>query len=196
MNRALDSTMGPVNVPPDMIYEIAAGIGTPLEIVQKYGYTDKEFIVLMGTPWFERAVLTAKEELTASGFTFERRMAMLAEDLMINCYHAAKSPDIAISTKLDVAKQLAKLGKLEPNNSANVNPNANHGFAITINFRGAPPVHLDAHANAENTPIADSVQDLEPIIDDTPTGPDARAPLHITMLPQDDDLESNIPDEL
>ena len=64
-----------------MIYEIAMGVGTPLEIARRHGYTDADFIILNAYKWFERAVQAARTELESAGFTFERKMAMMNRHL-------------------------------------------------------------------------------------------------------------------
>lgn len=156
-----------------MIYEIAMGVGTPLEIARRHGYTDADFIILNAYKWFERAVQAARTELESAGFTFERKMAMLAEDLMIACYHAARAPDTHVSTKLDVAKQLAKLGRLEPNPTlmAAQAAGAGGGFSIAINFNTAPnqSMILDiASAPASVLRESDQQNTMPPVLDLVP----------------------------
>lgn len=159
-------TLSIADVPRDMIYEIAMGVGTPLEIARRHGYTDADFIILNAYKWFERAVQAARTELESAGFTFERKMAMLAEDLMIACYHAARAPDTHVSTKLDVAKQLAKLGRLEPNPTlAAAAQAAGAGFSISINFS---PARAGASLTLDVPPSASGSEAPE-IIDVTPT---------------------------
>lgn len=150
-------TLSIADVPRDMIYEIAMGVGTPLEIARRHGYTDADFIILNAYKWFERAVQAARTELESAGFTFERKMAMLAEDLMIACYHAARAPDTHVSTKLDVAKQLAKLGRLEPNPTlAAAAQAAGAGFSISINFS---PARAGASLTLDTSPPGDRLAD-------------------------------------
>lgn len=153
------------SVPPEMIYEIATGVKAPVDIAAEHGYDLAEFTELSTQRWFSRAIDEARTELENAGFTFERKMAMLAEDLMVKCYHAAKSTDVAITTKLEVAKQLAKLGRLEP--AANPQAGAaGSGFAITINFKGAPPVHMHTAPTIDHQPVIDALPTANKI-DDT-----------------------------
>lgn len=131
--------MDPLSVKPEMIIDVALGVKTQDQICSKYGLTDLELLKLYTQEWFNKAVSEKRAELESKGFNFTAKMKMLAEDMLLDAYHAAKLSD-AVTPKLDVAKQLVKVAGLEPapNNPAN---NQAPGFTINISL---PKAYIDS----------------------------------------------------
>lgn len=122
----------PLRVPPELIMELAMGVNDPFKVANKWGFSDKEYLQLHSYEWFNRAVKAQTAELEKAGFNFQMKMKMLAEDMLVHTYHAAKVSE-SVSVKLDVAKQLTKVAGLEPAANANQNLNA-PSFSITISL--------------------------------------------------------------
>lgn len=144
--------MDPLSVKPELIYELAMGVGDPAAVAKKHGYSELELMQMHTYPWFNKALSDRRDELEKSGFDFRAKMKMLAEDMIIDVYQAAKLSN-AVSSKLDVAKHLTKIAGLEP--AVGANPAAQGaGFSITINFNGGrETVTLEANKNAEDAQI-------------------------------------------
>jgi len=128
--------MNPLQISPEMLNEFAMELGTPLEIAKKYGLSDLEFLKLSGNPWFERAVKERRAQMEAEGFTFHAKMAMMAETLLVDTWRAAQQSE-SVALKLEVAKHLAKLGRLEPQPNQNLVAQTG-GFQLTIHFSKPP----------------------------------------------------------
>jgi hypothetical protein len=135
-----------------MYGDLAAGIDDPYEVARRHGYSDEEYDTLQQQSWFTKAVASKRRELEANGFTFAAKMGMLAEDLLIQAYVAAKNSE-SVSHKLDVAKYLTKIADLEPKQTA---PGAGSGFSITINIpdRSQPGQTLELTASDASLPAA------------------------------------------
>lgn len=159
--------MDPLSVKPEMIVDMALGIKPHDQICSKYGITELELLKLFTQEWFNKAIADKKTELEKAGFNFTAKMKMMAEDMLIDAYHAAKLSD-AVTPKLDVAKQLVKVAGLEP--SPTQNPNANTpGFTINISL---PKAYIDSlhekPALQEMTLTRGeyaAVEDVEPVTD-------------------------------
>jgi len=139
--------MNPLRVPPEMISEMAMGMGSQLECAKRHGYTDLEFLQLCTYPWFTRAVEEEKAKLESEGFTFHNKMAKMAESLLIETYEAAIKSD-SVSLKLEVAKHLAKLGRLEPQPNQPALQQVG-GFQLTIHFSKPPEGYEDKTVTLE-----------------------------------------------
>ena len=173
----MTSPPAPLQVKPEFIVDLALGIYPPDKLCAKHGVSDLELMQLYTQEWFNRAIAEKKAELEKAGFNFTAKMKMMAEDMLIDAYHAAKLSD-AVTPKLDVAKQLVKVAGLEPTPAANGNLNA-PGFTINISL---PKAYIDAlHdksvpqemtlTRGEYSHIEDVIAELEgtpPALDITP----------------------------
>jgi len=130
--------MDPLSVKPEMIIDVALGIKTQDQICTKYSLTDLELLKLYTQEWFNKQVAEKRTELEKAGFNFTAKMKMMAEDMLIDAYHAAKLSD-AVTPKLDVAKQLVKVAGLEP--AANAPNQGAPGFTINISL---PKAYIDS----------------------------------------------------
>lgn len=150
------TTFDPTDVPPALILDYALAIDNEDTISRRHGYSPSQLKQLKTMKWFNDRVAWVKRDLEESGFTFRGKAAMLAEDLMVDVYRAAKLSD-SVASKLDVAKYLAKMADLEPRGNVDVNQGNSSGFSIVINLdasRDAAKIQkvIDAEALAE-TPL-------------------------------------------
>lgn len=128
-----------------MMLEIAAGMEEPENIALRYGYSVREFHQMAATPYFQQQIVHLEAELRATGVTFARKAAMLAEDLMEDSYRIAKGsddPDVVLRT----AQWLAKMGRLEPvttqrAESTGGNAGGSAVFQLSINLGGGQARH-------------------------------------------------------
>lgn len=135
-----------------MLSDIAAGVGDPLSIAHTYGFDTDAYMRLATQDWYHRAIAEKRAQLEAEGFTFKAKMGMLAEELLVDVYQAAKLTD-SVANKLDVAKYLTKISGLEPQPGA-VNQTSG-GFSVTINFPTVPssPNAQPQSITIEATPV-------------------------------------------
>lgn len=125
-----------MDVPPEMVTELALGIEPPVDVAARYGLNPTEFATLALKPWFIKALQARKDQLEAEGWSFKAKMAHYAEDMAFEVWAAAKMSDSA-SIKLDAAKFFAKMADLEPKTTTHVEA-AGSGFSITINIPALP----------------------------------------------------------
>lgn len=123
-----------------MMMEIASGLEEPEHIAQRYGYTVKQFHQMAAQPYFQQQVVHYEAELRATGVTFARKAAMLAEDLLVDAYQMAKASDDH-GTVLETAKWLAKMGRLEPVTTQRAEGSSGNAggaavFQLSINLGG------------------------------------------------------------
>lgn len=147
-----------------MLMEIAAGMEEPEHIAQRYGYSVREYQQMAATPYFQQQVVHYEAELRATGVTFARKAAMLAEDLLVDAYKMAKSSDDH-AVVLETAKWLAKMGRLEPvTNQRAESPSGNAGgaavFQLSINLGGGNSRREEITIDAEVVKMLDMNRDL------------------------------------
>lgn len=140
LEHPLDKRIMP---PQQMMLEIAAGMEHPENIAKRYGFTVAEYQAMAETPYFQQQVVHYEAELRATGVTFARKAAMLAEDLLVDAYQMAKASDDHQQV-LETAKWLAKMGRLEPATTQRAeSPSGNAGgsavFQLSINLGGSAP---------------------------------------------------------
>jgi hypothetical protein len=134
-----------LDVPAQMVMEIACGMEEPLQIARRYGYSDVEFGALCQWGPFNQAVDAKRAELKASGHTFRLMAGWMAEDLAKDLYRQAKSTEASLPQKHEVFKTFAKLADYEPKQSAGAV--SGPGFSISIVFndtKKAQPVDVVA----------------------------------------------------
>jgi hypothetical protein len=129
----------PINVPAELILDIALGLHPHDKIAQKHGITEHDLLKLHTQEWFNRQVNAQRESLEKAGFDFKAKVKLLAEDMVVDVYHAAKKSD-AVTPKLDAAKMLTKLAGLEPNPALAAAQGA-PSFSISISL---PKSYIDA----------------------------------------------------
>lgn len=125
-------------VPPRLLLEVASGLEEGWEIADRYGYSDREWKDMSENEGFKKQVAALTAELKLNGVTFQRKAAMIAEDLLEDLFTLAKNsrslPDL-----LSVARFAAQMGRLEPASGERGGQSGNV-FQIAFNFQsGAKP---------------------------------------------------------
>lgn len=167
----------PQSVPGEMLTEIAFGIEPPDTIAYRYGYEASDFEVLKTQDWFVRDLEMRKADLAATGWTFRKRMALMAEDLLCDVYQQAKTSGNP-NLKLEAAKYLSKLADLEPKP---LQPTlVGTGFSININM--GEPKHA-SHAN-RRSPRDEELIEVETDLLPSPPAYLSKIPFRtLSMLP-------------
>lgn len=154
-----------------MMMEIASGLEEPEAIAVRYGYSVREFHQMAEMPYFKQQVIHYEAELRATGVTFARKAAMLAEDLLVDAYQMAKASDDQ-GVVLETAKWLAKMGRLEPvTTQRSESPAGNAGgsavFQLSINLGGGAARREEITIDADVIRVLDANSDLG--VDDAPS---------------------------
>jgi hypothetical protein len=111
------------------------GAQHPIQTVLKAeGITSSEFDDIKLNPTYQGYVAKYTKELTESGFSFEAKCRVLAEDMLPGFYHLGRDPDTPAPVRAKVMEQLVKWANLEPKNDISVGGNA--GFSINIVLPG------------------------------------------------------------
>mgnify|MGYP001559824442 CR=1 FL=1 len=76
------STRRILDVPPQLVLEVAYGVEDPELIAARHGFSDSEWLLLKAHAPFVKQVEDKKAELKASGYTFRMKSAFIAEDLL------------------------------------------------------------------------------------------------------------------
>lgn len=100
------------------------------DVIKSEGITLVEYNEISANPTFKYYLDQYTKELTESGFSFEAKCRVLAEDLLPNFYHMARDVDVPAPVRAKVMENLVKWAKLEPKNDIAVGGNA--GFSINI----------------------------------------------------------------
>lgn len=121
-----------LDVPQELILNIAMGMEDPKEIASRYGFEGIKWEKLQSWKPFNDAVAAKRAELETSGITFKIKAKALTEDVFEDAYKIARSNDATLLQKLEFVKLGAKLGDMEPKTNTQVQ--AGPGFSITINL--------------------------------------------------------------
>jgi hypothetical protein len=124
-----------LNVDPKMMLEIASGLEEPAVIATRYGYSEQAWAELSGMEGFRAQVDRLVAELRLNGVTFQRKSAMLAEELLMDLYIKAKNTK-SLAEVLQVAQFAARMGKLEPSATDN---RSGGGTTFEVNFNFSRP---------------------------------------------------------
>lgn len=171
--------MNVLQLPADMLVDLAMGVTPAIDIVAKYGYSVEDYMRMSTYAWFHKAVEEKRTEIEAKGFSFQSKMGMMAELLLVDAFIAAQQSESA-NVKLDVAKYLTKISGLEPQPGVGVA--AGGGFSITINLGANKSVTVNASPQEQRDQIEDAT-----VLDDI------LPPTTLTLLPHitNDDLSAN-----
>lgn len=133
-----------VVVPPGLLLEVATGLEDGWEIADRYGYTTREWEEMSEQEGFKKQVAALRAEMALSGVTFQRKAALLAEDLLTDVYNLAKNSK-SIADVQSAAKFFAHMGRLEPaTGEKGGGSGGGNQFQITFNFAGQQPQKIEA----------------------------------------------------
>lgn len=126
--------MTPLDVPAQLVAELAIGADHPDEVAARFGFEGKKWKDLQRWKPFLDAVEAQRIEFERSGYTFKVKSAMKADALSDAVFVQSMRNDTPIGQRLDALKLFAKLGELEPTPKAAASGPA---FSITIDLSGA-----------------------------------------------------------
>jgi hypothetical protein len=119
-----------VEVPAEMILQLATGMEDEYDIAQRFHFDKKRFDQLKMWPPFQKQLEEKRGELQSKGVTFRIQAAFMAEDLAKDVYRLAKSNESTFLQKLETFRTFTKLADLEP--KANAVAATGPAFSISI----------------------------------------------------------------
>lgn len=136
-----------LDVPPQLIWECAAGLEDPDSIAARFGFVDAKWERLKQWPPFIHAVQNQRAEFERNGMTFRLKAGLMAEEMMSQMFKQAIANDTSIMQKLSVFNSLVDVAGLKPDKKAvDTNVQAAPKFSITINIpqaSGPTPITID-----------------------------------------------------
>lgn len=151
-----------LDVPQEMILAVAIGMEDAQEIASRYGFEGARWEKLQSWKPFNDAVAKQRSELETSGMTFRIKAKALTEDVFEDAYKIARSNDATLLQKLEFIKLGAKLGDMEPKQSAQVA--AGPGFSITINLGETKKPQTIDMAAVEEVKTIEQTEALEQVV--------------------------------
>jgi len=100
------------------------------EVLKSEGIQLDEYKDIEQNPTYQGYLSKYKQELVESGFSFEAKCKLLAEDMLPGFYHLGRDPDTPAAVRAKVMEQMVKWANLEPKNDIALGGNA--GFSINI----------------------------------------------------------------
>lgn len=143
---ALEPSRLAVDVPAELVAEIAVGAEEPDDIRKRLGISDEAWESLKDWPPFVRAVEAQRAEYEKTGVTFRTKAKLKAEMLSDRVFVRAMAADAPVSAQLAALEHFVKIADLAPKQNAPAQVGT--GFSITINIptSGPPPAAKDMGA--------------------------------------------------
>lgn len=129
-----------LDVPPQLVWECAAGLEDPAVIASRFGFEGEKWERLSQWGPFITAVQTQRAEFDRNGMTFRLKAGMMAEEMMGQMFKQAMASDSTILQKMSVFNSLVEVAGLKPDKkAASAEVAAAPKFSITINIPQAGP---------------------------------------------------------
>jgi hypothetical protein len=134
--------------PKAALLEMALGLDSDEKIALRFNLAPADLATIRLTPQYATEIARLAAEMRDSGFTFRRKNALLAEDIIEKLYLKAMDPDTGAATSLDIYRTFSKYGELEPKDGAILGGQAG-AFSISIVVNGS---QVTANAVKDITP--------------------------------------------
>lgn len=115
------------------------------EVLKSEGIQLSEYQDIEKNPTYQGYLSKYKQELVESGFSFEAKCKLLAEDMLPGFYYLGRDPDTPAAVRAKVMEQMVKWANLEPKNDVSLGGSG--GFSINIvlpNDSGGEPTTITA----------------------------------------------------
>jgi hypothetical protein len=140
MAPASDEPHVTLDIPPQLVWECAAGLEDPALVAARFGFEGDKWERLSQWPPFILAIQSQRAEFERNGMTFRLKAGLMADEMMSQMFKQAIGMDTTILQKLSVFNSLVDVAGLKPDKKA-VDTNAQQApkFSITINFPNQQP---------------------------------------------------------
>lgn len=143
----------------------SVGPNVPIaDVLVSEGVTESEYSNIAANPVFVQYLNKYTTELVESGFSFEAKCRVLAEDLLSTQYHMARDMDTPAPVRAKIMENLVDWGNLKPKTAAGAVGNGS-GFSINIVLPGT-----DDPARSASTVVVDVTPD--PVSEEVDSRPD------------------------
>lgn len=122
--------------PKAVLLELALGIDSDDDIALRHRLDPADIAWVRGNPAYMAEIAKLAAEMRDSGFTFRRKNAVVAEDILPKLYLKAMDPNTGAGTILDIYRVTSKFGELEPKENTLGVGAGNGGFQINIVVNG------------------------------------------------------------
>lgn len=122
-----------VDLPQELIIELAVGVGKFDDICRKHGYNTSEIEFLRESANLQRQVAKMESELTRDGLTHEYRARYVSDLALQEMTRRVTDPRTPTNTIIDIYKETTKTGNLQPKQNQ-VQAQGGGGYSITINI--------------------------------------------------------------
>jgi hypothetical protein len=135
----------------------SVGPNVPIsDVLVSEGLTSAEYVGIAQNPTFIQYLNKFTTQLSESGFSFEAKCKVLAEDLLSQYYHMGRDMETPAAVRSKVVENLVEWANLKPKTSA-AGMAAGSGFSINIVLPGtqepATTVVVNAQPDPENSPV-------------------------------------------
>ncbi len=130
-NQSLIPTVDPmVDIPAEMVIEVAIGIGKLEDITARYGYSLQQTSQLRENERFKALVAKTESNLMQEGKLHEYRAAYVSDVALQILHQRAIDPSTSTGQVLDIYKETVKSGNLVP--KQNLQQQGSGGYSIKI----------------------------------------------------------------
>jgi hypothetical protein len=133
-----------LDVPPQLVWECAAGLENPADIARRLGLTDERWEQISQWGPFISAVQSQRAQFEKEGVTFRLKAGLMADQLMNELFKQTIGTDSTILQKQAVLNSLVEIAGIKaPKKEASAG-DGKPQFSITINIpKGSQPVTID-----------------------------------------------------
>lgn len=155
----LPTTLDPlVDIPSELIIELAVGIGKFDDICRNHGYSTSQIEFLRDSPVLQRRVAATESELTRDGVTHKFRSSYVSDVALKVMHQRLLDPATSTGQVIDIYKETVKTADLLPKNNQVVQQGS--GFSLIINL---PAVGDQPGRTIEMNRDVNNVSDAEPL---------------------------------
>lgn len=113
-----------------VVIELVQEIRDPVDVLQEYGYVDRNAFNLVASAVFQTELHRCIEE-SSQGLSFRARARIMATDVLETAYNIALDKEASDAVRLDAGKWIARMGDLEPKEKKS---DTNTAFVLNINM--------------------------------------------------------------
>jgi hypothetical protein len=133
-----------MDVPAQLVAELAIGVDSPDEIASRFGIDGRKWEALKTWKPFLDAIDQQRAEFERSGYTFRVKSAMKADAISDALFVQAMRNDATLLQRLEALKVFAKLGELEPNPKATAPTGPTFSITIDLGSQGTKTIQATA----------------------------------------------------
>lgn len=146
-----------MDVPAQLVAELAIGVDSPDEIASRFGIDGRKWEALKTWKPFLDAIDQQRAEFERSGYTFRVKSAMKADAISDALFVQAMRNDATLLQRLEALKIFAKLGELEPNPKSAAPTGPTFSITIDLGPQGTKTIQATVPAPPTQIEVEDAV---------------------------------------